>query len=193
MTKPSEKIQEVVLEPEVVEPNNLETEITDEINEDISIIETLQAELAEIKNKWLRAEAEIANVRTRAKKDVDDARQYAIQKFAKDIIESAENLKRGINSIDTTNDTDSILKLYDGLLGVEKHLISTLERNGIKRIDPTGNKFDANLHEAMTEKESNEHAPGTVLESYTYTWTLHGRLLKPAMVVVSKTPEQPEE
>ena len=192
MTKPSKKIQEV-LEPEIVESEAVETEIVDEINEDISVIDTLQAELTEIKNKWLRAEAEIANVRTRARKDVDEARQYAIQKFAKDIIESAENLKRGIDSIDTTGDTEAFLKLYDGLLGIEKHLIATLERNGIKRLDPTGNKFDANLHEAMTEKESDEHTPGTVLESYTHTWTLNGRLLKPAMVVVSKTTDQPKE
>jgi molecular chaperone GrpE len=71
---------------------------------------------------------------------------------------------------------------------VERSFIALLERNGIKRVDPTGALFDPNLHQAMGEQESAEHPPGTVLQAWTAAWTLNGRLLRPAMVVVAKAP-----
>jgi molecular chaperone GrpE len=153
-------------------------------------IAALEAELAEMKERWMRAEAENANVRTRARKDVDDTRQYAVQKFATDVVEAAENLKRGIDSLPpATDDQPAIVaKVRDGLEGVERSFVSTLERNGIKREDPTGRAFDPNLHQAMQEQESDQHAPGTVLQAWSMAWTLNGRLLRPAMVVVSKAP-----
>jgi molecular chaperone GrpE len=155
-------------------------------------IAALEAELAEMKERWMRAEAENANVRTRARKDVDDTRQYAVQKFATDVVEAAENLKRGIDSLPPPSGHEPAIlgKVREGLEGVERSFISTLERNGIKRDDPVGQAFDPNLHQAMAEQESELHAPGTVLQAWSKAWTLNGRLLRPAMVVVAKAPTE---
>jgi molecular chaperone GrpE len=151
-------------------------------------IVALEAELAEMKERWMRAEAENANVRFRARKDVDDTRQYAVQKFATDVVEAAENLKRGIDSLPPPSDDQPaiVAKVREGLDGVERSFISTLERNGIKHHDPVGQPFDPNLHQAMAEQESDLHAPGTVIQAWSKAWTLNGRLLRPAMVVVAK-------
>ena len=153
-------------------------------------IAALEAELAEMKERWMRAEAENANVRARARKDVDDTRQYAVQKFATDVVEAAENLKRGIDSLPpATDDQPAIVgKVREGLDGVQRSFVATLERNGIKQTDPIGQPFDPNLHQAMAEQESETHAPGTVIQAWSQAWTLNGRLLRPAMVVVAKAP-----
>jgi len=153
-------------------------------------IAELDAELAEMKDRWMRSEAENANVRARARRDADDARQYAVQKFATDVVEAAENLKRGIDALPPVADDQPAIvgKVREGLEGVERSFIGILERNGIKKEDPVGKTFDANLHQAMAEQESTEHKPGTVMQAWSACWTLHGRLLKPAMVVVAKAP-----
>ena len=148
----------------------------------------LTAERDDMRDRWMRAEAEMQNVRTRAKRDVDDTRQYAVQKFAADVVEAAENLRRGLTSLPVheASEPDIVTKLRDGLDGVERSFVALLERNGIKRTDPTGQPFDANLHQAMAEQPSADHPPGTVMQAWTQAWTLNGRLLRPAMVVVAK-------
>lgn len=150
----------------------------------------LEAELAEMKERWMRAEAENANVRSRARKDIDDTRQYAVQKFAADVVETAENLKRGIDSLPPPSDDQPaiVAKIREGLDSMERNFVGTLERNGIKRTDPVGQAFDPNLHQAMQEQETEAHAPGTVIQAWSQAWTLNGRLLRPAMVVVAKAP-----
>ena len=151
-------------------------------------IARLTAERDDMRDRWIRAEAEMQNVRTRAKRDIDDTRQYAVQKFATDVVEAAENLRRGISSLPppASDEPAIVTKLREGLEGVERSFVGILERNGIRRTDPTGQPFDANLHQAMAEQPSAEHAPGTVMQAWTQGWTLNGRLLKPAMVVVAK-------
>ena len=151
-------------------------------------IEQLTAERNDMRDRWMRAEAEMQNVRARAKKDVDDTRQYAVQKFAADVVEAAENLRRGLGSMPaaTAGEPEIVTKLREGFEGVERSFVGILERNGIKREDPTGLPFDPNLHQSMAEQPSAEHAPGTVIQAWTQAWTLNGRLLKPAMVVVAK-------
>ena len=153
-------------------------------------IAALEAEVAELKDRWMRSEAEIANVRTRARREVDETRQYAVQKFATDVVEAAENLRRGIDSLPPAEpgQPEIVARLREGLDGIERNFLALLERNGIKREDPTGAPFDPNLHQAMAEQESDAHAPGTVMHAWTPAWTLHGRLLRPAMVVVAKAP-----
>lgn len=153
-------------------------------------IATLEQELQEMRDKWLRAEAEMANLRARTQREVKDAKDYAVQKFARDVAEAAENLKRGIDSLPkrAENEAEIITKMRDGFEGIERSFISLLERNHITRQDPTGAAFDANLHQAMAEQESAEHPPGTVIQAWSQTWLLNGRLLRPAMVVVSKAP-----
>lgn len=150
----------------------------------------LEAELAEMKDRWMRAEAETANVRARAKREVDETRLYAVQKFARDVVEAAENLRRGLDSLPApeAGEPEIVGRLRQGLEGIERSFLGVLERNGIAREDPAGQAFDPNLHQAMAEQESAAHAPGTVMHAWTPVWTLHGRLLKPAMVVVAKAP-----
>ncbi len=153
-------------------------------------IAELETELAEMKDRWMRAEAETSNVRARGRRETDDARQYAVQKFATDIVEAAENLKRGIDALPaaTPGEPEILIKVRDGLAGIERSFIGVLERNGIRKDDPVGQPFDPNMHQAMAEQDSEVHAPGTVMQAWTACWTLNGRLLKPAMVVVAKAP-----
>jgi molecular chaperone GrpE len=153
-------------------------------------IAALEVELSETRDRWMRAEAEIINVRARAKRDVDDTRQFAMQTFATDVVEAAENLRRGLDSLPAASDEEpeSVTRLREGLRGIERNFLGLLERNGIKMEDPTGSVFDPNLHQAMAEQDSATHAPGTVLRAWTPAWTLNGRLLRPAMVIVAKVP-----
>ena len=173
---------------EILPPEHAtETEAT--MREAASRIEALEAELATMRDNWLRSEAEMQNLRARAKRDVDDARQFAVQKFAGDVVEAAENLKRGLASLPPAAPDESPLvgKLREGFEGVHRSFLGLLERNGIVAADPTGQRFDANLHQAMAEQDADAPA-GTVVAAWTSAWTLNGRLLKPAMVVVSKGP-----
>ncbi len=153
-------------------------------------IADLEAELAEMKDRWMRAEAENANIRARGRRETEDARQYAVQKFATDIVEAAENLKRGIDALPPASPGEPaiLVKVREGLAGIERSFIGVLERNGITKDDPVGQPFDPNMHQAMAEQDSEVHPPGTVMQAWTACWTLNGRLLKPAMVVVAKSP-----
>jgi molecular chaperone GrpE len=153
-------------------------------------IAELEADLAEMKDRWIRAEAETSNVRARGRREAEDARQYAVQKFATDIVEAAENMKRAIDALPPASpaEPDILVKVRDGLAGIERNFTGVLERNGIQKHDPVGQPFDPNMHQAMAEQDSEMHPPGTVLQAWTAGWTLHGRLLKPAMVVVAKAP-----
>jgi len=153
-------------------------------------ITALEAELEEMKDRWMRAEAETANVRARAKREVDDARQYAVQSFARDVVEAAENLRRGLEALPAPDEAEPeiLSRLRTGFEGVERSFLSLLERHGVTRQDPTGAPFDPNLHQAMAEQETTDHPPGTVVQAWTGCWTLRGRLLRPAMVMVAKAP-----
>ncbi len=148
----------------------------------------LTDERNDMRDRWIRAEADMQNVRARAKRDIDDTRQYAVQKFAADVVEAAENIRRGLASLPAPEPDEpaTVTRLREGFEGVERSFVGIMERNGIKASDPTGQPFDANLHQAMSEQPSPDHAPGTVLQAWTQAWTLNGRLLKPAMVVVAK-------
>ncbi len=156
-------------------------------------IAELEAEREDFRDRWMRAEAEIQNVRSRSKREVDETRQYAVQKFAKDVVEAAENLRRGISSLPpaTPGEPEIVAKLRDGFEGVERSFVALLERNHILADDPVGKPFDANLHQAMAEQPTAEHPPGTVVQSWSRAWTLNGRLLRPAMVVVAKAEGAP--
>jgi molecular chaperone GrpE len=155
----------------------------------------LAEELAASRDKWLRAEAETANVRARAAREVADARQYAVQKFAADVVEAAENLRRGLTALPAAEDDEPALltRLRGGFEGVEKSFWAILERNGVSRRDPVGEAFDPALHQSMAEQPAPEGvAPGTVLQAWSAAWTLNGRLLKPAMVVVAAGEAKPD-
>jgi molecular chaperone GrpE len=117
-----------------------------------------------------------------------EARQFAMQKFATDVVEAAENLRRGLASIPqaVAGESEIVKRLRDGFIGVQRNFVDLLKRNGIEKGDPTGSTFDPKLHQAMAEQETGSHDPGTVLNALSAVWTLNGRLLRPAMVVVAK-------
>ncbi len=155
---------------------------------DAERLAALEAEAAQFRDRWLRAEAEMQNLRTRAKREADDARLYAVQKFARDVVETAENLRRGLDSLPPAaeDEPELLAKLRGGFEGVERAFVAMLERHGVQKQDAQGKPFDPELHQAMAEQPAPEGTePGTVIQAWTPAWTLHGRLLKPAMVVVA--------
>lgn len=155
---------------------------------DAERIAALDAELGQMREKWLRAEAEMQNLRSRTKREIEDSRLYAVQKFARDVVETAENLRRGLDSLPpaTEDEPELIGKLRGGFEGVERAFISMLERHGVAKVEAQGQPFDPELHQAMAEQPAPDGTePGTVIQAWTPAWTLHGRLLKPAMVVVA--------
>ena len=151
-------------------------------------IAAVEAERDDFKDRWMRAEAEIANVRARAKREVDETRLFAVQKFARDVVEAAENIRRGLDALPPAGEGEPevVARMREGFAGDERSVLGLLERNGIRHEDPTGALFDPNLHQAMAEQPTEAHPPGTVLQAWTPAWTLNGRLLRPAMVVVAK-------
>ena len=157
-----------------------------------SLVEALQAELDEMQERWMRSEAEIVNVRARAKRDVDEARQFAVQKFSNDMVDAAENLQRGLNNLPaaTPDEPKSISGLRSGLMEVERGFLGLLERNGVKSEDPIGSVFSPGKHQAIGERETSDHSAGTVLQTLTPAWNLNGRLLRPAIVIVAKSVSQ---
>ena len=155
-----------------------------------SQIAALQADLAAMEDRWMRSEAEMANVRTRARRDVEEAHQFAVQKFAGDVVEAAENLRRGLGSLPpaTEGEPKSITGLRAGLAEIERGFIDTLAKNGVTAVDPTGAAFAPDQHQAVGQRETHGQLAGTVLQSLGPVWMLNGRLLRPAMVIVASQP-----
>ena len=157
-------------------------------------IAALEAELAEMKDRWLRAEAEVQNMRHRSRDEVEKARNYAIQKFAADLVEAAENLRRGLDLLPAVaeGEAEIITKMRGGFEGVERFFLQRLEANGVVRKPAQGEPFNPEWHQAMSEAPAPAGvAPGTVLQAWSSAWALNGRLLKPAMVVVAGQPAEP--
>lgn len=149
----------------------------------------LQAELAEAKEKTLRVAADAENLRRRLERERDDAVKFAASKFARDVLSVADNLGRALQSAPKTAAPDSNDPLHNLITGVEateRELLSVFERHGIQRIDPQGQKFDPNLHQAMFEVENPQIESGLVVQVVAAGYVQHGRLLRAAMVGVSK-------
>ena len=147
----------------------------------------LQAKADENWDRYLRAAAELENVRKRAARDVEHARKFALESFSRDLLAVKDSLEMGIEAADKAN-AESLLAGKEATL---KLLGTTLERFGVVEIDPEGEPFDPELHEAMTMQPSSEAEPGSVLSVVQKGYTLNGRLLRPAMVVVAA--DMPED
>ena len=147
----------------------------------------LEDELAEYKDRLLRALAETENVRRRAQREREDASKYAIAGFAKDLLSAADNLRRALESLPESEAKDERTRsLLAGVAATERELLSVFERHGIKRIDPKGEAFDHNFHQAIFEAEQPDQPSGSVVEVLQPGYVLHDRLLRPAMVGVAK-------
>ena len=147
-------------------------------------------EAAQLKDQLLRALAEAENVRRRAQREREDAAKYAIANFARDVLQVSDNLHRALEAIPAAAlAADEALKnLHEGVTATERQLDAALERQQVKRIWPMGEKFDANLHQAMFEVPTADQAPGTVVQVMQAGYTIHDRLLRPALVGVAKQP-----
>ncbi len=160
----------------------------EELEEAEVTLETLQDELAQAKDAALRAQAEAQNARRRAEQDVEKARKYALERFSGDLLTVVDNLERAIEAAAGAED-DTVKSIAEGVELTHKSLLDALSKHNVEAVDPTGEPFDPNLHQAMTMVPNPDMEPNTVMDVMQKGYTLSGRLIRPAMVVVSKAPE----
>ncbi len=150
-------------------------------------LDVARQEAADAKEQALRAVAEAQNVRRRAEKDAENARKFALEKFAGDMLAVADNLDRALAVADAEN--EAVASLLEGVELTRKGLVDALARHHVEQIDPTGQPFDPEFHEAMAMVPNPAVEPNTVIDVMQKGYTLNGRLLRAAMVVVAKAPE----
>ncbi|UTA47038.1 nucleotide exchange factor GrpE [Simiduia sp. 21SJ11W-1] len=161
---------------EAAEPAGLEARIAE-----------LEAELQQAKENTLRAAAEAQNIRRRAEADVEKAHKFGQEKIVSDMLVVADNLERALASVEGAD--EQFKSVTEGLELTLKSLIDGLKRHKVEQIDPKGEPFDPEFHQAMTMVPNPEVEPNTVMDVFQKGYTLHGRLVRPAMVVVAKAPE----
>lgn len=150
-------------------------------------VAAIEAELADTKDRLLRALAETENVRRRFQREREDTQKYAISGFAKDLLTAVDDLRRALDAVPEAEiDDPRTRSLLDGVAATERELLAAFERHGLKRIDPKGERFDPNFHQAIFEAERPGTAAGAVIEVLQLGYVLHDRLLRPAMVGVAK-------
>jgi molecular chaperone GrpE len=186
------------LEEDVKIDSETDTEVSDkDVNndEDIPIEDTIEyknKEIQELKDQLLRSLAEGENLRKRTIKEVADAKKYSHISFVRDLVSSVDNLQRALEAVpnDKSQLSEPIKNLIIGLDIVEKEMINSFEKHNIKQISPLGEKFDYNLHQAMFEVPTKEKEPGYVVEVSQKGYLLYDRLVRPAMVGISKKLEE---
>jgi len=150
-------------------------------------VAALETELAEAQDRLLRALAETENTRRRAQRERADAEKYGFSRFATDLLSVADNLRRALDSLPEAEAKDDRTRsLLAGVAATERELLAAFERHGMRRIDPMGEKFDHNFHQAVFEAENTGRPAGTIVEVLQPGYVLHDRLLRPAMVGVAK-------
>jgi molecular chaperone GrpE len=160
----------------------------EQLEEAYQKIQALQAELDHTKDNALRALADAENTRKRAAREKEDAVKYAISSFARDLLEVADNFRRGIETFpeDLRKSNEQLDRLLSGFEAVEKEMLKIFEKHGIKKLEPEGEIFDPNYHEVMFEIPAPGNPGGTVIQLIEPGYMLHDRLLRPARVGVAK-------
>ncbi|MGD9661574.1 MAG: nucleotide exchange factor GrpE [Porticoccaceae bacterium] len=162
-----------------------ETEAGDEVGAAAQpSVEELQAEVASLKEQLLLVHADMQNLRRRAERDVENAHKYALDKFVGDLVAVVDNLERATAAIDP--DIQEMTALGEGVQLTLKNFLDVLRRFNVEQVDPKGEPFDPDKHQAMTMVPNPELAPNTVMDVFQKGYLLNGRLVRPAMVVVSK-------
>ncbi len=152
--------------------------------------EALIAENAQLKDEVIRAKADVQNIRRRAEQDVEKAHKFSTEKFARELLSVVDNLERAMASCPE----DELVKPFlDGVEMTQKSFLDTLKKFSVEAIDPEGHPFDPALHQAISMVEAPDSEPNTVLNVVQKGYTNHGRLLRPAMVVVSKAAPKVDE
>lgn len=156
-------------------------------SEELSVEELQGIEIASLKEKLLRAMADTENMRRRSEKEKEDAHNYAVTKFARDILSVSDNLRRALENIpQEARESETVKTLVTGVEMTETELVSTFAKHKIDVIEAEGKKFDPNFHQAMFEIENIDVEPGTVLQVMQTGYVISGRLLRPSLVGVAK-------
>jgi len=160
-----------------------------EQSDPFSAVEALTAENVSLKDRLLRAMAEMENLRRRAEREVADAKTYGVSNFARDVLSVADNLSRALDSLpeEARAKAEGAFKaLIDGVELTMRDLVAALARQGVTKLDPLGEKFDPNFHQAMFEAPDPTVPAGTVAQVVQSGWRIGDRVLRPAMVGISK-------
>ena len=166
----------------------------DMVGQESDPLTTITNERDALKDQLLRALAETENMRRRNEREADNARKYGHTQFARDLVGAIDNLARALTSApeDKSSLDESVQSLLTGIELSWTEIQSVIEKHGVRQINPAGEKFDYNFHQAMFEVPTNEKPPGMVLEVVQHGYALHDRLLRPAMVGVSKSADKVE-
>jgi molecular chaperone GrpE len=165
-----------------VSNEEIEQELMQE--EQLSETEQLQQQVADANDQVLRIQAEMQNVRRRVERDIENAHKYALDKFSADLLPVVDNLERALSAISV--DDESQKAVAEGIELTLKSFVDVLSRFKIEPVDPAGQPFDANLHQAVSMVPNPDLEPNTVMDVFQKGYTLNGRLIRPAMVVVSQ-------
>ena len=169
-----------IIDPE--KNSNDESETSEK--QDQTEADNTKRELIEVKDKVLRIQAEMQNVRRRAQRDVENAHKFALDKFVSALIPVVDNLDRAINTINEADESQR--PVADGLKLTLKSFMDVLTQFNVEQVDPSGVPFDAELHQAVSTVINSEVEPNTVIDVYQKGYVLNGRLVRPAMVTVAK-------
>nr|WP_246736253.1 nucleotide exchange factor GrpE [Enterovirga sp. DB1703] len=161
-----------------------ETQVPDRVAE-------LEAERTDLKERLLRTLAEMENLRRRTEREVQDARTYAVTNFARDMLTVADNIRRALENVPEGAAEGATKALIEGIELTERDLLKTLERHGVRRVEPQGQKFDPNMHQAMFEVPNEEVPAGTVTQVIQTGYAIGERVLRPALVGVAKGGPKP--
>jgi len=209
MEKDKEKIEEEINESHKSQDvddskeDNIDETISENNDEDIESeeggtketeVDILKEEIKTLKEEKIRVLAEMENLRKRFEREKIDSIKYGSVNLARDVLSPGDNLERALSVINEEEEqSQSIKNLIEGLLMVKKELSTALEKNGITKIDSLDKKFDPNLHQAMMEIENDDLDEGVVVQEIQTGYMMHDRLLRPAMVGVSKKPKKATE
>jgi molecular chaperone GrpE len=178
------KAAEAAIEGEILED-------LDELLDEPSPVEQLAEQLSlatqqseQFRDQALRTVAEMENLRRRTEKEVQDARKFALERFAKDLLVVLDSLELGIQA--AAGETEEVVKHREGIELTLKQFLTVLEKHNVRPIEALGQKFDPNLHQAMTMEPTNSVEPNTVTKVFQKGYTLNDRLLRPAMVVIAQ-------
>jgi molecular chaperone GrpE len=162
----------------------------DDVNAELAALhaelEAAKAQIDENRDTVLRAKAEVENARRRADADVEKARKFALERFAGELLPVLDNLERAMSAADSED--EAVKPLLEGVEMTHKGFLDTVQKFGLELVDPQGSSFNPELHQAMSMQESDEFEPNTVMAVMQKGFTLNGRLLRPAMVMVSRAP-----
>ena len=179
--------EQSTLNDEIVEDQTTDQSKIEDENNTATILD-LEEKVLVLKDQLMRSLADGENLRKRTLKDIENSKKYSHISFVKDLVTSVDNFQRALKAVpeDKSSLPEPIKNLIVGLEIVEKEILATLEKHNVKLIDPMGEKFDYNFHQAMFEVPTNEEEPGKVVEVSQKGYVLHDRLVRPAMVGISK-------